>query len=572
MIEFTTLKYKNFLSTGNKFTTISLAGNTTNLIVGKNGSGKSTILDAITYVLFNKPFRKINKPQLVNTTNNSDCMVEIEFNINKKEYRIRRGIKPNVFEIYENGKMLSQDAAIKDYQQYLEENILRMTYKAFCQIVVIGNATYQPFMKLNPAERRAIVENFLDIDVFTKMNVLLKSKISETKEDINGASYQADLSKEKLRLAKNLLTSSTENLDERMQENQTALLSKKNQIEERNRDIQTLTQEISDIIVQEDNIHKLNKKIREMDGLHTTLSTKRKTLDKEIQFFSTNDSCPTCTQTIDESFKTNTVQQKSRKIEEYNNALSDLGNHIERQREELDSYMKSMEEIQQRNTQVQKIEMDISYLQKEIQRLEEDTRKLLKEKQTNIQKNKEEYNALVAEHAKLIEERDALLEKQHQHSIAALLLKDDGIKTKIIRYYLPAMNKLINKYLHSLEFYINWNLDENFNEVIKQANKESFTYASFSEGEKLRIDLAILFAWREIAKAKNSTNCNLLILDEIFDSSLDGGGIEDFIGILNTVAEDTNVFIISHRGDQVADKFQNTLKFAKLNGFSKIVS
>jgi DNA repair exonuclease SbcCD ATPase subunit len=571
MIYFSELKYKNFLSTGNNFTTISLTGNTTTLIVGKNGSGKSTILDAITFVLFGKPFRKINKPQLLNTTNDSDCIVEITFTINKKEYQIRRGIKPNVFEIFENGKLLQQDAAIKDYQQHLEENILRMTYKAFCQIVVIGNATYQPFMKLNPAERRQIVENFLDIDVFTKMNVLLKSKITETKEQINGASYQADLAKEKLRMAKTLLSSSEENIDGKIQENEQALEAKREAIEEQNQKMAVITSEIQEIIVQEETISKLNKKIREMDGLQTTLETKFKGVNKEIQFLNANDNCPTCKQEIDSEFKESSLSEKAQKVAEYKKAISELTNHIENHKKELDSHMRSMEEIDRRNKQIEKIQLDLNYIRKDILRIQEENKKLLKEKQQNIQKNREEYDALSMEFQKLTDERDSLLERQHGHSIAALLLKDDGIKTKIIRYYLPAMNKLINKYLHALEFYINWNLDENFNEVIKQANKESFTYASFSEGEKLRIDLAILFAWREIAKAKNSTNCNILMLDEIFDSSLDGAGIDDFIGIINTVSENTNVFIISHRGDQVADKFSNTIKFAKLNGFSKIV-
>lgn len=571
MIYFSELKYKNFLSTGNNFTTISLTGNTTTLIVGKNGSGKSTILDAITFVLFGKPFRKINKPQLLNTTNGSDCIVELVFTINKKEYQIRRGIKPNVFEIFENGKLLQQDAAIKDYQQHLEENILRMTYKAFCQIVVIGNATYQPFMKLNPGERRQIVENFLDIDVFTKMNILLKSKITETKEQINGASYQVDLAKEKLRMAKKLLSSSEENIDGKIQENELALEAKREAIEEQNQKMAVLTSEIQEIIVQEETISKLNKKIREMDGLQTTLETKFKGVNKEIQFLIANDNCPTCKQEIDSEFKEDSLSEKEKKVAEYKKAISELTSHIENHKEELDSHMRSMEEIDRRNKQIEKIQLDISYIGKDILRIQEENKKLLKEKQQNIQKIREEYESLNAECQKLSDERDRLLELQHQHSIAALLLKDDGIKTKIIKYYLPAMNKLINKYLHALEFYINWNLDENFNEVIKQANKESFTYASFSEGEKLRIDLAILFAWREIAKAKNSTNCNILILDEIFDSSLDGAGIDDFIGIINAVSENTNVFIISHRGDQVADKFSNTIKFAKLNGFSKIV-
>ena len=571
MITFETLRYKNFLSTGNTFTTIPLSGNSTNLIVGKNGSGKSTILDAITYALFNKPFRKINKPQLVNTVNNGDCMVEIEFSINNNKYKIMRGIKPNIFEIYENDKMLNQDAAIKDYQQYLEDTILRMTYKAFCQIVVIGNATYQPFMKLNPVERRAIVENFLDIDIFTKMNGLLKSRITETKEQINGTSYQVDLSKEKIRMADKILSSSEESIDVKINDNLIGLDNRKILVDMCNQEIQKLSTDISNIIINDIIIQKTKTKISEIETLHTTLSTKHKSLYKEIQFLTNNDNCPTCKQEINTEFKISSLSDKTGKINKYTQAIKDLSEKILNYKNDLADHMQLVDEINNTNNKIRQRESDMAYQIKDIKRITEENKKLTSEKENNIKKNMQEYSTLVGDHLKLTDNRDGLLENQHLNSIAAILLKDDGIKTKIIKHYLPAMNKLINKYLHLMDFYISYTLDENFSEVIKQANKESFSYASFSEGEKLRIDLAILFAWREIAKSKNSTNTNLLILDEIFDSSLDGSGIDDFIGIINTVSENTNVFIISHRGDQVADKFKNTVKFAKLNGFSKIV-
>ena len=446
-----------------------------------------------------------------------------------------------------------------------------MTYKAFCQIVVIGNATYQPFMKLNPYERRAIVENFLDIDVFTKMNGLLKTRIVETKEQINGTSYKVDLSKEKLRMAEHLLSSSEQSNDAKINDNNIALHKKNVLLTEWNQEIKKLSSDISDIIINDQIIQKTKAKIREVETLHTTLATKYKLINKEVEFLNNNDSCPTCKQDIDEEFKSNNISDKTDKSNKYVEALADLSDKILHYKNDLAGHMELVDEINETNTKIRNLEVNIDYLTKDIERISEDNMKLTEEKQNNIKKNKEEYSALVGDHLKLTDERDTLLENQHQHSIAAILLKDDGIKTKIIKHYLPAMNKLINKYLHLMDFYITYTLDENFGEVIKQANKESFSYASFSEGEKLRIDLAILFAWREIAKAKNSISTNLLILDEIFDSSLDGNGIEDFISILNTISENTNVFIISHRGDQVADKFQNTLKFAKLNGFSKLV-
>ena len=534
-------------------------------------SHNSTILDAITYGLFNKPFRKINKPQLVNTVNNGDCVVEIEFSINNNKYKIIRGIKPNIFEIYENGKMLNQDAAIKDYQQYLEDAILRMTYKAFCQIVVIGNATYQPFMKLNPVERRAIVENFLDIDVFTKMNGLLKTRIAETKEQINGTSYQVDLSKEKIRMADKILSSSEERIDAKINDNLIDLDNRKILVDMYNQEIQKLSTDISNIIINDIIIQKTKTKISEIETLHTKLSTKHKIVYKEIQFLTNNDNCPTCQQEINTEFKISSLSDKTGKINKYTQAIKDLSEKILNYKNDLADHMQLVDEINNTNNKIQQLESDMAYQIKDITRITEENKKLTSEKENNIKKNMQEYSTLVGDHVKLTDNRDNLLENQHLNSIAAILLKDDGIKTKIIKHYLPAMNKLINKYLHLMDFYISYTLDENFSEVIKQANKESFSYASFSEGEKLRIDLAILFAWREIAKSKNSTNTNLLILDEIFDSSLDGSGIDDFIGIINTVSENTNVFIISHRGDQVADKFKNTVKFAKLNGFSKIV-
>lgn len=571
MITFEELKWCNFLSTGNKFNTINLNDKKTNLIVGTNGMGKSTILDAITFVLFNKPFRKINLPQLVNTVNNRDCIVEISFSTGANSYRIVRGLKPKVFEIWENDKMLQQDAAIRDYQEYLENHILKMNYKAFTQIVVIGNATYQPFMKLSPHDRRNIVETFLDIDIFTKMNSILKSKITETKERINDVSYKYDLSHEKIKMAQTILSSSEESIQKKISDNNSEIERKEVAIAVKNKQISDLNDEITSIVFNQEQTNKVQEKINKLNEYLTTFKTKKKTTEKEIQFLEANDSCGTCKQVIDPEFKEKNLTEKREAATKLEGVIKQAQDEITKTNNTLNSYLENLEEIKSRKSQIDRVKIDLGYLQKDIDRIVNENAALLKEKKDNLEKNKEEYQVLLDENKSLSDARDNLLSEQHLHSIAAVLLKDDGIKTKIIKYYLPLMNKLINKYLHHLDFYINYTLDENFEEKVKTPSRDSFTYNSFSEGEKLRVDLAILFAWREIAKSKNSTNTNLLLLDEVFDSSLDNSGIDDFLRILDVLTEDTNVFVISHKGDSLFDKFTNVIRFEKVNGFSKIM-
>jgi DNA repair exonuclease SbcCD ATPase subunit len=571
MIVFEELKWKNFLSTGNKFNVINLNDKKTNLIVGTNGMGKSTILDAITFVLFNKPFRKINMPQLVNSVNNRDCLVEITFTIGPNSYKIVRGIKPKVFEVWENGNMLQQDAAIKDYQEHLENHILKMNYKAFTQIVVIGNATYQPFMKLSPNDRRNIVETFLDIDIFTKMNSLLKSRITETKEKINDVSYKYDLSHEKIKMAQTILSNSEESIQKKIDENNSQIEKKEVAIAVKNKQIEDLNEEITAIVFNQDQTNKVQEKINKLNEYLTTFKTKKKSAEKEINFLEANDSCGTCKQIIDPDFKEKNLTEKKESVSKLDGVIKQAQDEISKANTTLTNYLENLQEIKERKSQIDRTKIDLDYLQKDVDRIIKENASLLKEKKDNLEKNKEEYQLLVDENQKLSDNRDLLLSEQHLHSIAAVLLKDDGIKTKIIRYYLPVMNKLINKYLHLLDFYINYSLDENFEEKVKTPSRDSFTYNSFSEGEKLRVDLAILFAWREIAKSKNSTNTNLLLLDEIFDSSLDNSGIDDFLRILDALTEDTNVFVISHKGDSLFDKFTNVIRFEKVNGFSKIM-
>jgi len=570
MILFKELKWKNFLSTGNNYNTIDLNNKKTNLIIGTNGMGKSTILDAITFVLFNKPFRKINIPQLINSVNNKELEVQITFNKGPRSYKVIRGIKPKIFEIWEDDVLVQQDAANNDYQTHLENHILGMNYKAFTQIVVIGNATYQPFMKLSPNDRRNIVETFLDIDIFTKMNLLLKNKMGETKEQINDVSYKTDLSREKIKMAQTILSNSEENIQKKIDDNTQEIGKKEIAISFKNDQITNLNKEITQIIFDQEITCKYQEKINKLNEYLTTFKTKKKTAEKEISFLESNDSCGTCKQIIHPEFKEEQLKDKRESAVKFESVIAEAQKEIQKTTQILDGALQNLEEIKSRKDQIDRILLDLSYLQKDIDRMIKENHLLLKEKQESLEKNKDEYQALLTENESLIKQRDELISQQHTYSIASVLLKDDGIKTKIIKYYLPTMNKLINKYLHHLDFYVNWYLDENFEEKVKTPSRDTFTYSSFSEGEKLRIDLAILFAWREIAKTKNSTNTNLLIMDEIFDSSLDNSGIDDFLRILDLISEDTNIFVISHKGDQLFDKFRSVIRFEKRNDFSVI--
>jgi DNA repair exonuclease SbcCD ATPase subunit len=569
MIIFSKCRWKNFLSTGNSFTEIDLTRSTNTLIVGHNGAGKSSILDALTFGLFGKPFRKINKPQLVNSINNANTVVEIEFSIGKKQYKIIRGIKPNVFEIYCDSILVNQDAKVKDYQEHLEKFILKLNYKSFTQVVILGSASFVPFMQLSPADRRSIIEDLLDIQIFSSMNTIVKNRISTIKDEQKTVEYNTKLINEKITLQK-------QNIEEHKKNHLVEIDKKSKEITDNGaylkkvaKDIaliQKHNQQLSDQIADKSAVASRNTKLL---TLQSKFGDSVKKLNKEISFYENNDNCPTCQQTIAEETKDKHVTEKQLKITEIGTATTKLEEEIVnvcKRLDEIDNIQKHItahnSEVIKLNTQVTSINAFNAKLLKEIEEL--------KSRTSSNENDDEKLKTLNLE----LQESTALAEKlsmdKHYHEYAASLLKDTGIKTKIIKQYLPVMNKLINKYLTAMDFFVNFNLNESFEETIKSRHRDEFSYASFSEGEKMRIDLALLFTWRQIAKMKNSVSTNLLVLDEVFDSSLDGVGTEEFLKLLNSLDTNTNVFVISHKGDQLFDKFRSIIKFTKKNNFSQI--
>jgi len=570
MITFKKCRWKNFLSTGNSFTEIDLNRSTNTLIIGQNGAGKSTILDALTFGLFGKPFRKINKPQLMNSINNSNCVVEIEFSIGKKEYKVVRGIKPNVFEIYCNNVLVNQDAKAKDYQEHLEKFILKWNMKAFTQIVVLGSASFVPFMQLTPSDRRTIIEDLLDIEIFSSMNNIVKTKISSIKDTQKDYEYQIKLISEKIELQKQNLEEHRKNFESEIQKKKEEGIKNQDFIEKATKDIELIQKHIEQLqnkISDEKAVHSKSTKII---TLQSKLSDNTKKLNKEIEFFQNNDDCPTCHQIITEDTKTSHITNKKEKIQEIDIASKKLSDELDKLYSRLDQIEKMQKHINEHNSEVVKLNTQILSANKYNTKLIQEIKSL--EQNTLFKENDNEKLKTLNDELKVVETNANELSVQKQyHEFAATLLKDTGIKTKIIKQYLPIMNKLINKYLTAMDFFVNFNLNENFEETIKSRHRDVFSYASFSEGEKMRIDLALLFTWRQIAKLKNSTNTNLLILDEVFDSSLDGVGTEEFMKLLNTLDNNTNVFVISHKGDQLFDKFRSVIRFEKKNNFSQVV-
>ena len=569
MICFQKVRWKNFLSTGNQFTEVNLTEHDTNIIVGTNGAGKSTILDALCFSLFNKPFRKITKSQLVNTTNERDGMVEVEFTFKGKSYKIVRGLKPNKFEIWIDGKMQDQFANAAEQQKYFEQNILKLNYKSFTQIVILGSSTFVPFMQLTAVNRREVIEDLLDIKIFSAMSEVVKAKLRSRKEEVRTLELKKDSLLDKVEMQKNFIKTieETGHEDIKKKQNQIGKIAKEakghiDKNEELSKELETLDSKLL-------NLTDVTKSLRTLSDLRGKIKQKSSAAGSEYNFFNDNVTCPTCTQPIEDSFRVNKIADLNNSINKLQTGLSELESKIKEEELREVRFNQISQEvttlthgISQNNTRISGLQRQSRDLESEIQRITEQ----IANRNTEHEKLAEYQNNLAATYEKVAEQKGLISE----HDFAFGLLKDSGVKKTIIKKYLPLINQQVNRYLQMMDFYINFTLDEEFNESIESPIHEDFSYASFSEGEKMRIDLALLFTWREIAAYKNSTNTNLLIMDEVFDSSLDGSGNEDFLKIIRFVIKGANIFVISHK-EGMFDKFDNVIKFEKIKGFSRIM-
>jgi len=571
LIHFHNVRWQNFLSTGNVWTNILLDKSPNTLVIGENGAGKSTMLDALCFALFGKPFRKINKPQLMNSVNQKDMIVETEFTIGNSRYRVRRGMKPNVFEIYKDDVMLNQTASVRDYQNHLEQNILKLNFNSFTQIVILGSSSFVPFMQLPTGARREIIEDLLDIKIFTAMNILLKERLQQNKNNLKDIKYKIDLEQEKLEVHQKYIDEMQsknkeriDNLKAEIKKSETAISRLEDDISKNNSSVKDLQESVKD----EESVQ---KKLNEILKIESKFEEKLKKLKKEIKFYQDNDHCPTCDQDINDEIKSKKVGQNESKILEVNEAFDKLQIELDKENQRLLDIMEINKDVQELLEKVSDGNNQISSLNKYINQL-----------RTNIDTEVDDVSDLKEENKKVNvikkqikgheKKRESEIHEKELLDVAAELLKDKGIKTQIVRQYVPVMNKLVNKYLAAMEFFVSFELNENFEETIKSRHRDSFSYASFSEGEKMRIDLSLLLTWRAIAKMKNSTNTNLLILDEVFDASLDSNGCDEFLKLLNELGKETNVFVISHKGDVLQDKFRSVIKFEKHKNFSRIAA
>ena len=553
MINFKNLRWKNFLSTGNAWTEIDFERSPSTLIIGENGSGKSTLLDALTYALFNKPFRNVSKPQLINSINNKNCLVEINFSIGSKNYLIRRGLQPRVFDIEINGDKVDKNANIRDFQKYLEENILKLNYKSFTQIVMLGSASFTPFMQLHLEARREIIEDILDISIFTSMNSVLKAKYNELESKLRLITGEIDVAKQKANIQEQYI----QTLESDKQSKVDKILE---EIDETSAKIKTFQEAAAESTTAKESLGNASKKQQQLDTYRTKFETQIQKHRRDLDFFHNTEECPTCQQGIEHDHRELMTQRDEDKISELESALKEL----DTQYSEVE---KLVTQIQELDNKIMEANNEAISQQRLLQRLQleyQDTQN----KVGDIDTEKKKLKKLAKEAVGKTEEKIKLTEDEHYFDVAKSMLQDSGIKTKIIKAYLPIINKLVNKYLASMDFFVQFELDETFKETIKSRHRDEFSYASFSEGEKQRIDLALVFTWRTIAKMKNSASTNILLLDEVFDSSLDNNGTEYVMQLLNTIGEDTNVFVISHKGDQLFDKFRSVIRFEKRQNYS----
>jgi len=570
MILFEKIRWKNFLSTGNQYSEVNFQKSSTTLIVGTNGAGKSTVLDALTFALFGKPFRKINKPQLPNSTNEKDCRVEVEFSIGSTEWKVCRGIKPNIFEIFRNGTALDQSAAALDQQKWLEQNVLKMNYKSFTQIVILGSSTFVPFMQLSAANRREVIEDLLDIKIFSSMNTIVKEKIRQSKEDIKVLDLKKETLKDKVDMQKNFIEQLESSGNANINANKEKIANLDKEIGDYMEKNSLLEEDVFKYTKDQEYVTGATEKLRKLGNLKGKISQKVSTITKEHKFFTENTVCPTCTQSIEETFRINRITDAQNKAKELQSGYKELEEAIKEEEERERQFIALSKEItkltngiSQNNTRISGFNRQIRDLESEIQTLT----KQLENRNTEHDKLETFKESLQKTYDELVEQKD----KIKYYDFTYGLLKDGGVKTKIIKKYLPLINQQVNRYLQMMDFYINFTLDEEFNETVQSPIHEDFSYSSFSEGEKQRIDLALLFTWREVAKFKNSVSTNLMILDEVFDSSLDSQGTDEFLKIIRYVVKDANIFVISHKTG-MEDKFENVIKFEKVKGFSRMVS
>tara|TARA_B100001123_G_scaffold450231_1_gene619477 strand:- start:28033 stop:29742 length:1710 start_codon:yes stop_codon:yes gene_type:complete len=568
MIYFKKLRWRNFLSTGNQFIEVDMNKSASTLIIGKNGSGKSTLLDALCFVLFNRPFRNIKKEQLVNSINNNDCEIQCEFSIGNKEYKIIRGIKPNIFDIYCNGELLNQDASTIDYQKTLEQNIMKLNYRSFIQVVILGSSSYEPFMHLRARHRREVVEEILDIRVFTHMDILLRQKQAELNKSVTDVSHRYDLMKEKFELQNNHFIQ-LQNRDE------SDITERKDKIKQDEQDKKLYNDKLTILnekivqnkieLVDED---KAKEDVNTLAKLEAKIETNLLNHKKNLEFFENNSKCPTCTQDIGVELRTEKLAEEKARIIKLETGLKELLNEIIKTETKVNEYAKINEHIGELGIEIAKIDTSITELNRHSTRIQEEINKLTYDT-TNTESIQMELSVIKVQLTEIESEKDRVVNDKKYIDIAREILNDTGVKANIIKKYLPIMNQLINEHLQQMDFFVNFHLNEEFEETIKSRNRDTFNYNNFSEGEKMRIDLALLFTWRNIAKLKNSVNTNILILDEIFDSSLDGQGTDDFFKILKSLQKE-NVFIISHKGDIMFDKFTNIIKFEKHQNFTRL--